>query len=456
MPALKLLTAAAVLSLAGVAGAQTMDLYGLKILNPVRESSAARLDELTRRELKPFPAEAWSTLADWTNGAAISKSATDGKVVLIVTWADWYAPSVRGLNLARRMAEKYGKDGLVVVAVHADQGWTDAKKPKAPEGATFLLAHDAGDKFRKAVNVDADPDFYFIDRSGAMRFADVVNESVEDAVKGLLAETKEDAASLSDRIRNAKEKFEQERKRSVTVNNDANLATLPELPFEKPDAAAYSKAALPKMTEKANNPDDKPTTIDPKDIPLGSAKWSPFKPVTDGRAYVVYFWHPDLLLTYEKPMLELELLQKQWPRDLIVVGVLTSSEEFEQIKVAELKLRRLSPTEGEEVMKRFREKRSLQHYQILDLDGTLFKSVMDNNSNQENLDPGPRAVVVTSDGKARWWGGQWGTGFKAAIDKVLSADPGILARRKAEAEYISKQKSGAGSAAPVESSGSVK
>lgn len=454
MPAFKLLTAAAVLSLAGVAGAQTMDLYGLKILNPVRESSAARLDELTRRELKPFPAEAWSTLADWTNGAAISKSATDGKVVLIVTWADWYAPSVRGLNLARKMAEKYGKDGLVVVAVHADQSWAEAKKPKAPEGATFLLAHDAGDKFRKALNVDADPDFYFIDRSGALRFADVVNESVDDAVKGLLAETKEDAASLSDRIRNAKQKFEQDRKRSVSVNNDANLATLPELPFEKPDTAAYSKAALPKMMQKANSPDEKPTPIDPKDIPLGSAKWSPFKPVTDGRAYVVYFWHPDLVITYEKPMLELELLQKQWPRDLIVVGVLTSSEEFEQVKVADMKIRRLSQSEGEEVMKRFREKRSLQHYQILDLDGTLFKSVMDSNSNQENLDPGPRAVVVSSDGKARWWGGQWGSGFKAAIDKVLSEDPGVLARRKAEAEYISKQK--AGMPAPAESSGSVK
>jgi len=450
----KLSALSALLAVAGLAAAQTTDVYGLKILDPVRESSGARLDELTKREMKPFPAEAWSTLADWTNGAALSKSATDGKVVMIVTWSDWYAPAARGLTLARRMAEKYGKDGLVVVAAHADQGWAEAKKPKAPEGSTFLLAHDVGDKFRKALNVDADPDFYFIDRSGALRFADVVNESVEDAVKGLLAETKEDAATLSDRIRNARQKFEQERKRSVSVNNQANLTTLPELPFEKPDAAAYSKAALPKMMQKANNPDEKPTPIEPKDIPLGSAKWTPFKPVTDGRAYVVYFWHPDLVPTYEKPMSELELLQKQWPRDLIVVGVLTSSEEFEQVKVADTKLRRLSPSEGEEVMKRFREKRSLQHYQILDLDGTLFKSVMDSNNSQENLDPGPRAVVVSSDGKARWWGGQWGSGFKAAIDRVLSEDPGILARRKAEAEYISKQKASA--PAPAEASGSGK
>ena len=443
---LRLTTLVALAACAGsfvsVASAQTTDLYGLKILNPVRESSGVRLESLTRRELQAFPTDVWATLTDWTNGAAVSKSATEGKIVLIVTWADWYAPAVRGLNLARKMAEKYGKDGLIVVAVHADQGWAEAKKPKAPDGSTFLLAHDSNDKFRKALDVDADPDFYLIDRSGALRFADIVNESVEDAVKGLVAESKDDAASLPERIRNAKAKFEAERRRTSGVNNEANLTTLPELPFDKPAADAYGKANLPKMMQKPSNPDDKATPMEPKDIPLGSAKWSPYKPATDGRAYIVYFWHPDLLITYEKPMAELELLQKQWPRDLVVVGVLTSSDEFDKLRVADVKLRRLSQTEGEEIMNRFREKRSLQHFQIVDLDGQIIKSIFDNNSNQEDLDPGPRAVVVTSDGKARWWGGQWGSGFKAAIDRVLANDPGVLARRKAESEYIAKQKSG--------------
>jgi len=438
---------AALLCCAGSAIAQTTDMFGVKVLNPVRENSGVRLADLTKRECKPFPAETWATLTDWTNGSAISKAATENKPVLIVTWADWYAPAVRGLTLARKMAEKYGKDGLVVVAVHADQGWGEAKKPKAPEGATFLLAHDSGDKFRKAMSVDADPDFYLIDRAGQLRFADVVNESVEDAVKGLLAESKDDASTLTARVATAKDKFEREGKRTTRANDAVNLAELPELPFEKPDSAAYMKAALPKMKKKSND-GDKMETIEPKDVPLTTAKWVPSKPTTDGRAYILYFWHPDLLITYQKSMQDLELLQKQYPRDLVVAGVLTSGDDFEKLKIGDLKLRRLTPTEGDEVMKDFRDRRSLTHSQILDLDGSIIRAMIDTN-NLEGLDPGPLACVISSDGKARWWGGQWGSGFKAAIDRVLANDPGVLSRRKAEMEYITKQNGGSPAAAPT-------
>src|SRR3954470_18617576 len=59
----------------------------------IREGEGARRRELDKMELKPFPAEAWSKLSDWTNGPALTPGVTSGKVVLIVTWADWYPAS---------------------------------------------------------------------------------------------------------------------------------------------------------------------------------------------------------------------------------------------------------------------------------------------------------------------------------------------------------------------------
>src|SRR5437899_5198040 len=89
----------------------------------VREGEGQHRRDCDKMELKPFPADAWSKLSEWTNGPALTPGAASGKVVLIVTWADWYQPSVRALGLAKRLSEKYAKDGLIVVAAHDAQGW---------------------------------------------------------------------------------------------------------------------------------------------------------------------------------------------------------------------------------------------------------------------------------------------------------------------------------------------
>ena len=80
----------------------------------LRKSVGARLNQLTKTELEPFPAASWDTLADWTNGSALSPAVTDGQVVLIVTWAAWNRQSTTTLGVSQRLHESHEGDGLIV------------------------------------------------------------------------------------------------------------------------------------------------------------------------------------------------------------------------------------------------------------------------------------------------------------------------------------------------------
>ena len=91
----------------------------------LRESSGQRRADLDRKELAPF-SFGWSSLTDWANGDALSSAATDGNVVLIMTWANWNPASTRLLPMVERLWTENQAKGLVVVGVHHDEGWEGA------------------------------------------------------------------------------------------------------------------------------------------------------------------------------------------------------------------------------------------------------------------------------------------------------------------------------------------
>src|SRR5688572_353929 len=84
----------------------------------IREGVDDRRDELDDMELTMFPAENWELVTDWRLADAPTPETFDGKVVLIMTFAGWYPPSMRSLVVINRIAQDRAEEGLVVLGVH--------------------------------------------------------------------------------------------------------------------------------------------------------------------------------------------------------------------------------------------------------------------------------------------------------------------------------------------------
>jgi thiol-disulfide isomerase/thioredoxin len=395
----------------------------------VREGEGQHRQKCDQMELKPFPAEAWSKLSEWTNGAALTPGAMSGKVVLIVTWADWYQPSVRALNLAKRLSEKFAKDGLIVVAAHDAQGWKEAKKPAAENDATFLIALDAKGEFRKAIIQDQDPDFFVIDRAGQMRYSDITTESVEPAVEFLVKEKTNEASGINAKIAADAAAKDLEKRRTDALRQGVDLTSLPEVPFTMPQPEAYKDIKWPKMPRDPNAQPEDPKNPDPPIVMnLPDVGFYPKKPETNGRAVLMYFWNPDVRESF-LIMPAMDQLQKMYQRDLVVIGVVSpiKSGNNQEVKL---------DGDVEKIQKKLEEftrTYNLGHTQLIDLNGTLLNTATNRNQNTILI---PWGAIMSSDNVLRWGGWLSLPQAGGAFDRVLAADPGIKARKKAEEEYI--------------------
>jgi len=415
--------------LAGVGASSLGDQAGF---DPNRKGAGETRAKLTAMERTPFDWTLLAKLSDWKNGAAPSAQSLDGKVVLIVTYSDWYRPAARALAIARRAVETYGKDGLVVIAAHNPEGWKDAAKPEAPAGTTMLLSHDANGDFRKALLSGQDPNFYLIDRAGQLRFADVANESVEDAIKYLIAEKREDAASINKREADAKRAKDVQDSKTASINNQSDLLrNLPELSFPAPTAEAYTEAKWPKLP----TVDGGSTAAESHKITLPAAGWSPAQPPLAGRAVMLYFWNPGIPPSYEQMQRFADLMQRQHQRDLVVVGVLSDFASLgtrdDKLTDEERAKKALTPDTALKRIQEFQTARNYDHAMVVDLPGSVLKTV----TSQTEI-PLPYVAILSSDGMTRWWGFAGSPEARGALDRVLEVDPGVQARRKTEADYL--------------------
>ncbi len=429
-----LLLAACIAATAGLAAAQSSD-------GVAREGEGARRKQLDARELKPFDFGAFAKLSDWKNGAALSAGTAAGKAVLVVTWTDYVPQSKRALALAKRMSEKFGAKGLIVVAAHSSEEWAAVGKIDAPKDATFLVAHDKNGEFRKAIQSDADPDFYVIDRAGQLRYADVVSESVEAACEKVVAEATEAAAGENDRLKGLAEAAAIELRRAEALRQGVDLTSMPEVPFEEPKDDVYRaiKWPLPPEDPQARQSLPPGETFDPyaglSKFAMPDQAWYPAKPQGKGRLMLCYFWHPDARFT-QRQMDNFELLQRQLGRDVYVVGIISPLGDFTSQSTLNMK-----PEFIAENFKKYHTQKGLKHYFATDADGSLFEASKKAYQNISEGVPVPWGFIVSSDGTMHWWGYLSGASGRATLDKMLAIDPGVKARRAAEDEHI-KSRSG--------------
>ena len=400
-----------------------------------REGEGARRAALNSMELKPFDATAWSKLSDWTNGGPVSPADTSGRVVVICTWSDWYAPSKRALNQALKLASAHPATDLVVIAVHGALEWDKANKPAQPANGFFRVAKDTNGEFRKAIMADQDPNFYVIDRAGQMRFADLDKSALDAAVASLLKEKTEDAGVINARLAREAAERDAEIRRTAAINTGASMVEIPELPFPPPSADDYKNAKWPKMPKAGDHeqPPDPNNPPAPIAFRLPEAGWLGPKPPNAGRATLVYFWNPDTLISFNEMnvMNRMDLIKTQRSRDLVVAGIVTrlGDQNTDPSKQDD-------PKKMKERAEKFIAGRDLKQSTFFDPTGGLLEIARRGRSFPI---PAPWVAIASSDGVLRWSGWMGLPSFEAALEQVLLVDPGVQARRAVEAEYLRAQ-----------------
>ena len=93
-----------------------------------------------------------------------------GKVVIIDFFASWCGPCKDSFPVMQELHEKFGGQGLVILAVNLDKKVEDMKEFLAKHPVTFSIVRDASGALAKEVKVPTMPSSFIIDRSGKVQF----------------------------------------------------------------------------------------------------------------------------------------------------------------------------------------------------------------------------------------------------------------------------------------------
>lgn len=89
-----------------------------------------------------------------------------GKVVMLDFWASWCVPCRLSFPWMNEMHERYGKDGLIIIAVNLDKEKQDAAEFLAEYPAKFLIEYDPDASLAMEMGVEAMPSSFIYGRDG--------------------------------------------------------------------------------------------------------------------------------------------------------------------------------------------------------------------------------------------------------------------------------------------------
>ncbi|QKS01189.1 redoxin family protein [Sphingomonas sp. CL5.1] len=179
------------LSRASVAGTNKVEqalLDRFHMAGPARQENESLADE------GPMPP--LDGAVAWLNSPPLTREALRGKVVVVDFWTYSCINCLRALPYVKAWADKYGKDGLVVIGVHApefafEKDIANVRKAVADLGIRYPVAIDNDYAIWRAFNNHYWPAHYFIDAQGRIRhhhFGEGDYAGSERVIQRLLAE----------------------------------------------------------------------------------------------------------------------------------------------------------------------------------------------------------------------------------------------------------------------------
>jgi len=418
----------------------------------VREGSGERREALNEMELTPFDRSLLGGLTDWI-GQPVSAEDLDGKPVLLVTWASWHPGSLPAAMAARQLAQAYGDRGLIVVGVHAEEGYETASDVAERRRLGFPIAKDEGSKLRTALRVDLDPDFYLIDRAGQLRFADVDRSSVRQATAMLVNETREQAEGAQERLERAASQ-RQAARRSIQSVAQADITQIPNWDIPAVDPVRYDDARWPPRWEAYQEAADAEwdgrrgqANLPILNLAADSVRWLKNKPSFSGRVTVMYMWSPNLPQSYRGVQEYMNQVQKDYGRDVAVVGTVVPilSGDARDLRRNQQALADAQKNMEESIRKAMTEL-AFEHAVAVDADYEWFATLTDQAGasasqlirNLRRNYPFPIVVLISSDSTARWLGNPLDDRFRAALDQMVRVDPAVQIRRRLDDQYITR------------------
>ena len=88
------------------------------------------------------------------------------KVVYVDFWASWCVPCKHSFPWLNQMQERYGNNGLKVIAINLDKNKAHAAKFLERVPASFDIAYDPEGSVAEAYSLKVMPSSYLIDRQG--------------------------------------------------------------------------------------------------------------------------------------------------------------------------------------------------------------------------------------------------------------------------------------------------
>lgn len=113
------------------------------------------------------------------------------RVVLVDFWASWCGPCRQSFPWLSAMYQRYGPDGLVVVAINLDKDRERAEAFLREFSPPFIVAFDPAGKTAEAFDVRAMPSSYLVSRTGrlvyshpgfVLRDADAIEKQIKEEV----------------------------------------------------------------------------------------------------------------------------------------------------------------------------------------------------------------------------------------------------------------------------------
>jgi cytochrome c biogenesis protein CcmG/thiol:disulfide interchange protein DsbE len=111
-------------------------------------------------------AAASNTPAPAGSDPPIDLAAWKGKVVYLDFWASWCVPCKQSFPWMNQMHSRYGKDGLVIVAVNMDQNRADADSFLRKYPADFTVRFDPQGRSAAGFKLRGMPTSALLDRNG--------------------------------------------------------------------------------------------------------------------------------------------------------------------------------------------------------------------------------------------------------------------------------------------------